>query len=321
MGSRIVGRGLEAYREIEFPLSKEWVYLNHAASSPLPRRCYDALCQYGEARVRRSEAYANGNIDYDITHIRTRLGDLLNCDANDVGFVPSTCDGLAAIANSVDWRPGDNVVIPECDFQGVHHAWLNLARRGVEVRSVRMPNGFVEMDALFASVTSKTRAISISHVQMHNGFKIDIGALGQFCRERGIHSVVDAIQSVGVEPIDVTAANIDVLVFGAYKFLMGIPGIAVLYINRRVLDQLHPDRGGKLNVAFSESGAPTWADGPLRYQVGSLNEAALWVLDRSLDLLLTVGVDEIKSHVSSLVNRLDRELRKVGVQVTSSEDP
>src|ERR1051326_1953118 len=126
MGSRIVARGLEAYRDVEFPLTKECVYLNHAASSPLPHRSYDALCRYGEARVRRNEAYVTGNIDYDTARIRSRLGDLLSCDPNDVGFVPSTCDGIAAIANSIDWRPGDNVVIPECDFHGVHNAWLNL---------------------------------------------------------------------------------------------------------------------------------------------------------------------------------------------------
>jgi cysteine desulfurase / selenocysteine lyase len=312
---------LEVYRETEFPLVRDCCYLNHAASAPLPRRAAAALCEYARQRERRHLAYLSQTQDYDLTGICKTLSALLHCDPQKIGFVPSTCDGIAAAANSYPWQPGDNVIVPSCEFPGAVSPWMNLIPRGVEVKFCSTPSGHVDLDLLLAEVTPYTRVIAVSHVQWNNGFKVNLGTLGRFCRERGILTVVDAIQSLGVQPVDVQAAQIDVLVAGTYKWLIGIPGVAIFYVSDYALQKLRPDRTGKLNVISWDGVNPIWQLGGRRFLVGSTNDAALCVLERSAELLLEVDVEAIHTHTATLIQHLGSGLRTLGMTVTSSSRP
>ena len=302
-------------------MTQQCVYLNHAASCPLPLRSANVLRRCADLRQNRHRAYIDGTHEYDFVPLQVKLSTMLQCDMDEIGFVPSVTDGIATIANGIDWKPGDNVVIPDCDFPGVIYPWLNLARRGVQVRFCSAPGGIFNVEALIAEMTPTTRAVAVSHVQWASGYKIDLSVLGRVCRERGILTVVDAAQSLGTQPLDVKAARIDVLVSCAFKFLLGIPGVAVLYVDREALSSINPDHVGFLSVQNPLDLELTWLPGTQRFLAGSVDEIALSVLDSSLSLLLELGIPTIQRHTADLLMRLDSGLKKLGVIVRSSPLP
>jgi selenocysteine lyase/cysteine desulfurase len=312
-----------AIREREFGGLAQAVYLNHAASFPLPARSAAALRRYIGDREQVVHLYQTGRFDYDPAPLRAGLGRLLGCPARSVGFAPTTNDGMAAVLNGVPWTAGDNLVVPANDFPGVLYACLRLERRGVEVRQVPTPSGHLALEDLLARVDRRTRAVAVSHVHWCTGHRIDLKTLGTFCRSRGVLSVVDAIQSTGVVPIDVTEAAIDVLAAGSYKWLLGVPGAAVLYLSDQALATSTPDRAGWTSVRTSvHSGIDlAWKEDAMRFQVGGLPDPVLIAMEQSVDLLLEVGIEAIHVHTAVLTERLAAGLAAHGFRITSHLDP
>lgn len=289
----------------EMARAHEGVYLNHAASSPLPLRSAEALRGYAADRERVFHLYQEGRQDYDTAPLRAKFGLLLGVPASAVAFVPTTTDGVSGILKSIDWRPGDNLVVPADEFPGVLYAALNLGRHGVAVRTVPV-DGHLDLDRIEQACDRQTRAVVVSHVHWQTGHRTDLGGLARICRGAGALSVVDAIQSLGQLPVAPAAAGIDVLVAGSYKWLMAMPGTAVLYGSDRALAELTPDRAGWTGMAASVYATPRleWKADASRFQVGGPCDPTLIVLERSLDLLLELGAETIVATVRGLQDRL-----------------
>ncbi len=306
----------------EFPIVGSAAYLNHAASSPLPRRSADALRRYVDDRERLVHLYQTGRQDYDCRPLVAKLCRLLGAAPGLVGFVPTTTDGVSGILNGIDWRPGDNVLVGANEFPGVLYACQNLAQKGVEVRRAPV-EGHLALGSLFARADRRTRAAVVSHVHWQSGHRIDLTRFAGECRAVGALSIVDAIQSAGVVPIDVSATGVDVLVAGTYKWLMGIPGAAVLYVSEAALAVLVPDRAGWTSMATSVHGEPKleWAAGAGRFLVGGRPDPVLIALEDSVDLLLELGVGAIAEHTGRLIDQVIAGAGAAGVAVRSSTNP
>lgn len=124
-------------------------------------------------------------------------------------------------------------------------------------------------------------------------------------------------------PVDVAAAGVDVLAAGAYKWLMAMPGTALMYVSPRFLDQVVPDRAGHVNIDAPASGSTriAWVEGAARFHVGGPINAALVALERSVDVLLGVGIAAIQAHVSTLLDRVVAGAEGAGLTVMSDMRP
>lgn len=306
----------------EFPISAEATYLNHAASGPLPARSAAVLRRYTDDRQHLHRLYQSGRQDYDTTELRKKLGRLLAVPAARVGFVPTTTDGIGMILNGLPWESGDNIVVPSNEFPGVLYGCLRLASRGVEVRQVPVPTGHLDLIDLIARIDHRTRAVAVSHVHWHTGHRIDLSILASACQDRGVLSIVDAIQSVGAVPVDLGATPIDVLLAGTYKWLLGTQGLAVIAVSERALAEVVPDRAGWSSMATSVHAKPelVWAPDARRFSVGGAADPALMVLEASVDLLLEVGVAAIQAHVGMLLRSLASELVVAGLRLNTLID-
>jgi selenocysteine lyase/cysteine desulfurase len=235
--------------------------------------------------------------------------------------VPTTTDAIAGTINSIDWRAGDNIVVPANEFPGVMYPCLHLAARGVEARQVPV-DAHADLDRVLAAIDGRTRAVAISHVHWQTGHRLDLERLGAECRARGVLSIVDAIQSVGAVPVDVAKAAVDVLAAGADKWMMAMPGAAILYVSPQFLARTVPDRAGHVGMAVGSNavaGPPRiqWAEGARRFQVGGPINASLTALEHSVDLLLEIGVPTIFAHVSTLIDHLAANAERVGLHLKS----
>lgn len=239
-----------ALREAEFPVSQKWAYFDHAAVAPLPRRSANALREWA------ADQESNGVVHWlswekKLDALRRNLATLIHAQADEIAFVPSTTHGIGLIAEGFPWKPGDNVVTASEEYPSNIYPWMNLADRGVTLRLVPGRDDRVWTEDLANAIDDRTRVLTISHVEFASGFRNDLDALAEICRNRGVALFVDAIQGLGPLPIDVSKTPIDFLCADGHKWLLGPEGAGLLYIRREWIDRLRPIGVGWHSVTSS----------------------------------------------------------------------
>jgi len=296
-------RELTSYRG-EFPVTERYTYFNHASVSPLPRRSARAMQELAE------DAMLHGSCHFSqwiaaLEDLRSAAAELLGCDAEEVALVKNTSEGLSFVANGIDWRPGDIAVGIEDEFPANYFPWLQLEKRGVNLRWLRLSAGRIELEEIDRACQG-ARLLAISFVQYLSGFRIDLDAVGEICRRHGTLLVVDAVQGLGPFPVNVKASGIHALAASSHKWLLGPEGIGILFIDRDLMPRVEPVEFGWTNVAGwrTYSHKPDLRPGAARYECGTLNTIGSYGLLESLRLFLEVGVDRMANHILGLVDRL-----------------
>jgi cysteine desulfurase / selenocysteine lyase len=303
----------------QFPVMKRLLYLDSAHQTPLAtsvRIALDEFLSEGHEMagpkplwLRRAEG------------TRERVANFLNASPNEIAFTKNTSEGLNIAANAVPLQPGDNVLLIEGDHPNNAYAWLNLRRKGVEVRFAKLADSEVATAETFAPyIDTRTKVITLSHVTFHAGQVHDLASIGELCRERGIYLVVDAMQSVGVVPVDVKALGISVLAAGTHKGLLVPQGLGILYVQDG-LDELQPAylamssmaRPPADYIARPDDLEPRKDAG--RFEFGNVNLPDLHALSAAIDLIESVGVPEIQRHVLALGDRLIQYLDELGINL------
>jgi len=234
----------------EATLVEEWVYLDHAAMSPLPRRRRAAAAEILAHHAQRAAPAFPVWLEM-VEEARARAGRLLNADAAEVVMVTNTASGLNLIADALPWNPGDAALVSTPDFPSLVYPFEALRRRGVRCAPIaRGPGGRLTVDAVDRALRAEPRArlVAVSSVDYTSGALTDLVAIGALCRERGVRYVVDAIQSLGAVPHDVRAIGCDALCAGGHKWLLSAAGAGLLFVSREVWPQLAQPNGGWKSV-------------------------------------------------------------------------
>ncbi|MBI4717128.1 MAG: aminotransferase class V-fold PLP-dependent enzyme [Planctomycetes bacterium] len=307
-----------ALRE-EFPITRNYNFQNHAAVAPLCRRAAEAARKY--LAHAEENAYLRGGFNRQVDRVRAQAATLINARPDEVAFTKNTSEGLSFVANGLTWKSGDNVVISNAEFDANVYPWQALRSRGVQVRMVLEEDGRVPLERVMESIDSRTRVVSISSVQYASGFRSDLAALGEYCQSKGVLLCVDAIQSLGVFPLDVQGMNIDFLAADGHKWLCAPEGAAIFYVRKELQGHLHPTTIGWLSMkdpyVFGKYQFE-FHDSARRYEAGSWNLPGVYALGGAIDLFLEVGVEAMARRVLSLTDRLVAGLRDKGYRVISS---
>lgn len=306
-----------------FPVTDRWAYFDHAAVAPLSLPACQALTEWAGDLTAHGIIH-EGSWMRKVEEVRQLSGRLLGCDPLDVAFVKNTSEGVGIVAEGFPWLPGDNVVTAAEEYPANLYPWMNLASRGVELRRVPSRGNRVELDDLFAVVDDRTRVLTLSFVEFSSGFRNDLDTVGSFCRERGIAFFVDAIQGLGVLPLDVGRTPIDFLAADGHKWLLAPEGAGLFYVRREWLDRLHPvgvgwnSVVGSLNFSKVDFRLKPHAG---RYESGTLMMGGILGLGGSVQLLLDAGIDAVAARVLELTDHLCAGLDRIGLHVFSSRLP
>ena len=314
----------DALRLREFPVAEHWAYFDHAAVAPLLRRSGDALRAWVDDQER------HGVVNWPawgrkVERARQACADLIHADAGEIAFIANTTSGIGLIAEGYPWKPGDSVVTAAEEYPSNLYPWMNLASRGVSLRTVpTRPDGRIWVDDLADAIDSTTRVLTISHVEFASGFRNDLDALSELCRSRGIALFVDAIQGLGPLTIDVRRTPIDFLAADGHKWLLGPEGAGLLFIRRDWIDRLRPIGVGWKSVVSSYN-APS-ADFTLkpdasRWEGGTFAMAPLQAFAQSLELFLEIGPDVVSSRILDRANAVRELARSAGWTVLGSVRP
>lgn len=319
---------LAVLRRDEFPVTERYVYLNHAALGPLPRRTADTLAQWA-ADFRDRGVLAEAKWLPVVERTRALVGQLLNVPPVDVAFTKNTSQGLGIVAASIPWRRSDVIVCVRGEFPANVYPWLHLRHHGVQVRFVEPRQGRIYLEDIRAALQPpsgpRARLLAISWVQYSTGFRIDLAAISAVCRKMGVLLCLDAIQGVGIVPLDLQATPVDFCAFGAHKWLLAPQGVGVLYVNPVVRAELVPANVGWLGVGWRDYAQFDYdsplLDGAARYEEGTRSLVGLAGLEQSLSLLLEVGPARSMEHIMGLLDYLGKQLRERGYQLLTPTQP
>lgn len=303
----------------EFPITEEGLYLNHASVGPIPRRAQQAMEELNAEHLRISlTLYEQWHVRY--RQVREQAARLLHTTADHIAFIKNTSEGLSFASNGIDWRDGDNVVLPEIAFPSTFYAWKPLADRGVEMRLVPAQGKRIRVDDIRALINDRTRAISVDSVHFDSGFRHDLAAIAELCRAHDLLFVVDGIQGVGALDLDVQACGIDLMSASAHKWLMGPLGIGILYCSERALERLKVNMVGWRSVrnphqydAYQFELVPT----AQRFEAGTENSVGIYGLGGTLDLIHEIGINTIETRVLGLCEFLCAGLQRKGYEIVT----
>jgi selenocysteine lyase/cysteine desulfurase len=305
----------------QFPVTRSIIYLDHAAAGPISVPVRDAMCAFIEDHLQHGRSGVQAwRAHYE--SVRQDAARLVNGQPEWVTFVQNTSFGIAIATHGIEWREGDNVVVPQSEFPSNFYPWANLAKRGVEVRLVPAPGGHAGLDAIASAMDQRTRALSVSQVQYSNGFRYDLTALAQLCREHDSLFIVDGTQGVGALKIDVDRCGIDLLAVNAYKWMLGPRGIGFVQMSDRAMNEMSPSIVGWLSVRepFRFDYRLDYSPTATRFEPGTENAAGIYGLGAALRLIQEIGMDWIEHRVLALTDQLCEGLAARGCRVVSPRD-
>ncbi len=307
----------------QMPISRDWAYLDHAAVAPLSGPAQAALIDWAR------DATENGSANYPewtrhVEHLRTLAANLIGALPEEIAMVGNTTAGINLVAEGLPWKPGDNVVIRADEFPSNQYPWIHLADRGVETRRIPTLEGRLDFDQLAAACDDRTRVVSMSWVAFASGWRHDLDQLVEFVHGRGALLFLDAIQGLGVFPLDVRKTPVDFLAADGHKWLLGPEGAGVFFTQRKHLNLLRPVGVGWNSVRHQHDFSHielVFKDTAARYEGGSQNLAGLLALEASLELLQQYGAEAISSRVLEITETACRRLEMIGAKILSDRTP
>jgi selenocysteine lyase/cysteine desulfurase len=276
-------------------------------------------------------SWATNGMDWDtwmteVEAARAEFAALVGGAAEDVAVATSVSQATASVASGLDYTGRRcRVVVSGVEFPTVGHVWLAQERFGAEVVHVPVGgDGTIPLERYADALDERTAVVSAAHVYYQNGWKQDVRALADLAHERGALLFVDAYQSLGTEPFDAPSSGADFVAGGNLKYLMGIPGIAFLWVRPGVAERLEPAVTGWFGRADPFAFDATrldWAPGARRLDLGTPPILEAYVARAGMAWLRELGLDAIATWTRTLAGRLIEEGKARGLTLLGPSDP
>ncbi len=306
----------------DFPASRKSTYLNSASVALMYRGGADAAIEWQE------DLANNGTINFDevaedevFQDLHRAAACLFEVEPDDIAVAASSTEFLCSLAWAIMPGPGTNVVSADVVFPTTLYPWARISRyTGCEIRLARGRNGYVSPDEMLSLIDDSTAVVCVSHVEYGTGQMYDLTELGEVAHDHGALLVVDATQSAGGVPIDVSGSGVDALVSAGYKWLCGPFGAAVMYLAPHLHEALNPGLIGwrshkdMWDLRADRLELPATAR---RFEFSTMGYGCAVGLTRSIEYLVGVGVKRIFDHNLHLADLLIEGLRERGAEFVS----
>ncbi|WP_449432495.1 aminotransferase class V-fold PLP-dependent enzyme [Pseudomonas putida] len=305
----------------QFPAVENMLYLDAAHQTPLSVPVKAELDAFYTAALN----YAGPKYGWlnRVEEVRAKLAAFIGAKADQIAFTKNTSEGLNICASGLQWEAGDNVLLLDTEHPNNAYAWLSKREEGLEVRLVPSDKKWADADTFAPYVDERTRAIAISHVMFHNGQRNDMASITTFAKSKGIAVIADSMQSVGVFPIDVKELGATAIASGSHKGLLTPQGLGFLYTESKDILPTYVSNAGVANaradlVPVSEP--ITLRDNAHRFEIGNFNLPAIHALGGALDLINSIGLENVAEHVLGLGDELIKVCDELGVELVGPRE-
>lgn len=302
------------------------VYLNCAFHGAMPRVATRAVeealeLKKGPHRIRDADHF-----DYPDA-FRSAVAELIEAEPQDVAVTDSATHGVMILVAGLDWREGDEVVLPAGEFPANLFPWRSLEPRGVAVKEVPLPRDDDPIECLAAALTDRTRVVAASWVSYSSGRRLDVARLGTICHDAGVLFAIDGSQGIGGMPFSIRETPCDLVACAAYKWLLGPYGVGFAWVRPDLVERLRPANinwfalEGVRDFARLSDCELVFAPGARRFDINEpgnfLNMAGAAAATR---YVAGVGPGAVRSHVEALFERLTAGLPP-SVRSLAADDP
>jgi len=306
----------------QFLIPEDEVYLNNGTVGSSPRPVLEAIFKAYEETEKMAQAEPE---DYPIwgyaawNEFRDPLAAFVGCSRDEIALLRNATEANNYIANGVDMKPGDEVLMSDQEHPGGEHPWnLKAKRYGIVVKKFSLPkpvrSAAEVLNLINDAITPRTRVIFVSHISAVTGVVLPAKEICALARSRGILSALDGAHVPGMMKLDVHALGCDLYSSSPHKWLQAPKGSGFLYVRDEVIDRL-----------WSTIATEGWDEPQIRAErfqrIGSSNVPALWGLRASIKLAEEIGMDRIEARHRQMADYILGEMIKRGAESWTSPDP
>ncbi|WP_125141474.1 aminotransferase class V-fold PLP-dependent enzyme [Clostridium transplantifaecale] len=330
----------EKIRKEEWPVLETMTFLDAACVSFAPQRTVKAVKAFAEMTATQEEANSSAHhIAMDSLRHKAyeEAAKLLNADPEEIALVESTSHGLNIAAQGIELQDGDNIITTNLEFIQVALPWCVMRKdKNIDIRVCKTDDNRFTAKDFAALADEKTKLIVMSTLEWCNGWQTDLKELGEFCKEKGIFLVVDAVQQLGVTKIDTKECHVDILTAGGHKWLNSPYGTGVLYVNKEALPKIKQSYAGYLNTTVPEGGWGAYWENPAAPSVnawtfdetarkfeigGTSNYTGAIALGESLALVNEIGIENIEKRIREIATYCMDRIEEIGGTLITHRDP
>lgn len=311
---------IEAWRR-RIPLLASCIPMNNCSQAPQTDATRAAAERY-------LDSWNRSGMDWDawmaeVALAKVAFATIIGAMPSDVAVFGSVSAAASAVASALDLDDKRRrIVVSGMEFPGVAHVWLAQGRRGAQLCQVPVRDDGIEPNAYDSLIDERTALVSACHGWYVNGFLQDVARIAARARAAGALSFVDAYQTLGALPVDVRELAVDFLVAGTLKFLMGVSGIAFLYVRPEIVDSLRPTATGWFGRVepFAFSQTLDWSPNASRFDAGTPPVLNAYIARAGLELIEEVNPASIRAWHEVLARRMIDGGRARGLVLHGTDD-
>lgn len=308
-----------------FPVTKSCIYLDSAHYSQFSLETNRRLVNFIDEFT-----FTNKNlslfINKKVDELKAKIAQLVNSKKENIIITGSTTHGLNIFANGINLKKGECVAFADTEFPAVVYPWLNQNKlRGVEYIYIPSVYGKIKIEDIKRVIEKNyVKVLTISSVEFL-GFRNNLAEISKICRKNECFLVVDAIQSIGVCPMDVEKYNIDFLAAGSQKWMMSPAGVGFAFISDEMREFVAPTYAATSGIKYDFKNflkyELNFRDDGSAYENSTLNCLGMIGLESSVELFLKLGVNNIFEHILGLLDSFISELNKSNYKIESELNP
>jgi selenocysteine lyase/cysteine desulfurase len=310
-------------RRQRFPILQSKVYLNSCSKGALSldvRAAYQQYLDDWEQLGSPWELWVN-----KLEQARALFGGLVGAGTEEIAVATSVSQAVSSLASAIDFRgPRNKIVVDDFAFPAVAQVWHAQAARGAQVVHVPAAGNSIPLSRYEDLIDDRTAMVSLAHVCYRNGVKQDAAAIAEIAHRKGALVLLDAYQSLGAEPVDVKALNVDLLVGGDLKYLLGSTGVAWLYVRKELLSSLFPTSGGwftQANIFAMDIYHHTPSPSARRFEAGTPPVPSLYAASAGLQIIDEIGLPAIAAQNRALTDAIKSNAMRRGFRLATPVDP
>ena len=312
---------LHSWRK-EFPSLEATIHLANCSQGAQSRTVSAAVDNYMDNWLR-----AGADWDYwveEVNAAKAEFARLIGAEPGEVAVVSSVSEAVSTVASALDYTSKRRrVLLTEAEFPTVGHVWLAHQKYGAQVDYVPVRGGKLHLEDYRPRLDDRTALVSVTHVYYQNGFKQDLKAVTDLVHEHGSMILVDAYQGAGTCPLNVKELGVDIFTTGNLKYLLGIPGIAFMYVRPEIIPALHPAATGwfgQQNPFAFRVKELDYAHEARRMEGGTPPVTAAFAARAGMEFINQVGLDRIGQHIDYLSYHCLNEALARNLKVVSPLD-
>ncbi|MGD6756890.1 aminotransferase class V-fold PLP-dependent enzyme [Streptomyces sp. BH105] len=305
-----------------FPSLKDTVHLASCSQGAASEHVLTALQEFQWSM--RSHGAPWGEWMVQVDAARAAFAAHIGATTDEIAVVGCASDGAYQVASTLDWSRRPGLVTTDMEFPSIAHVWLAQGARGAQVRHVPDEDGVVPAAGYADAIDESTNLVSIPLVSYRNGVRLPVAETVRAARAAGARVFVDAYQGLGVLPVDVRELDCDYLVCGALKYLLGVPGIASLYVRDGVRDEVAPQLTGwfgRVDPFGFDPRALDFPDTARRFETGTPSIPSAYAAAAGLRTLAEVDAKDVEAHIRELTAYAHQRLTESGETLASPADP